>query len=106
MLKKLCSPAHAYLVISVISLVVMTLQNMNNSNRYCIGNYFCETENKISFFIMKIFYIIFWTWILNSLCDSGYPGVSWVVAMFPFIMMFLLIASFLIYGNMAYSTIT
>ena len=32
-LKELCTPAYVYLVISVISLIILTLQNMGHSNK-------------------------------------------------------------------------
>jgi hypothetical protein len=36
---------------------------------------------------------LFWTWILNFICKSGYPGVSWFLLLLPYI---LLIITFLI----------
>ena len=38
-LKKLCTPAHVYFVISAFALVIMGFQNLGNVNKYCVGNY-------------------------------------------------------------------
>ena len=40
---------------------------------------------------MKILYIIIWTFILDYLCRKGYSKVSWLLVLFPFIIMFVLI---------------
>jgi hypothetical protein len=44
-------------------------------------------------------YIIFWTWILNLICKSGASVVSWVLVLFPIILMFLIIGYFLLTGK-------
>ena len=94
-LRKLCTPAYLYLVISVFSVIIIMLQNGSNSNTYCMGNYSCQVPNIYLIFVVKLIYILFWTWILNLLCKSGYPGVSWVLLLFPFILMFIFIIAFI-----------
>ena len=37
-LKDLCSPAYVYLVISISALLVMTVQNCGNADKYCLGS--------------------------------------------------------------------
>jgi hypothetical protein len=94
-LRKLCTPAYLYLVISIFSIIVIMLQNGSNSNTYCMGNYSCQVSNIYLIFVIKLVYVLFWTWILNFLCKSGYPGVSWVLLLFPFVLMFIFIIAFM-----------
>jgi hypothetical protein len=100
-LRDLCSPAKVYLIISVIALVIILIQSSSNPNIYCVGNFSCETSNIYMVFILKILYILLWTWILNFICRSGAPMVSWVLILFPFILMFIFIATFLIFSASA-----
>ena len=94
-LRKLCTPAYLYLVVSVFSIIIIMLQNGSNSNTYCMGNYSCQVPNIYLIFVIKLLYVLFWTWILNLLCKSGYPGVSWALFLFPFILMFIFIIAFM-----------
>jgi hypothetical protein len=48
-------------------------------------------------FIIKVVYILFWTWILNLICSAGAPGVAWFLVLLPLIVFFILIAAFLSY---------
>jgi hypothetical protein len=100
-LSNLCSPAQVYLVISLIALVIIMIQNSNNANVYCVGNYSCQTSNIYTVFILKVLYILFWTWILNLICRSGAPMVSWVLVLFPLVLMFIFIALFLVFSSSA-----
>ena len=98
-LDKLCSPAYFYFVVSIISLIMIGLQNVNSRTTYCIGNYECPVQNKALIFIVQLLYVLFWTWILNLICKEGYSTVSWALVLVPFIMMFLWIISFMIHGK-------
>ena len=88
----LCKPAKLYLVISVIALVVMFVQNLNNNNVYCLGNFKCDVPSVTVIFVVKMLYVIFWTWILNIICKQGYTNVSWLLVLLPFILLFILVA--------------
>jgi hypothetical protein len=94
-LKNLCTPAYVYLVLSVIALVIMFLQNIGSENIYCLGVYDCSVSSVSLIFIIKILYILFWTWILNLICREGYPIISWFLVLFPFLLFFILIAAYL-----------
>ena len=102
---QLCVPAKVYLVISVISLFFMTTQNIGSGSMYCVGNYSCDVPNKGIVFVIKVLYIAFWTWLLNLFCKAGVPVLSWVLVLFPFVLMFILIAVFILANGRA-STIT
>ena len=91
-LKNLCPPSLLYLVISVIALVVMAFQNYGNENVYCLGVYTCEVSSVYLIFMLKIIYILFWTWILNLICRAGAPIISWLIVLLPLVLFFVLIA--------------
>jgi len=38
---------------------------------------------------MQILYTLFWTWVLSSLCNSGYKTVAWVLVVIPFVVLVL-----------------
>lgn len=95
-IKKLCSPAYVYLVISMISIIIMIIQNAGNTNTYCLGNYGCQVSNTAMVFAGKAFYVIIWTYILNVICSYGYRNISWFLVLFPFMLFFILIGLFMI----------
>lgn len=89
---KLCTPAMLYFVLSFISLLLMGLQNLHGDHhRYCMGSYSCQVENTPGIFILKLIYILFWTWVLNLLCKAGYTSISWFLLLLPFILLFILV---------------
>ena len=89
--KNLCSPAFFYLIISVILFILMALQNFGNTEVYCIGNYECYVPNTFIIFVFKAIYILFWTFILNSLYKAGYKEISWFIVLLPIILLFLIL---------------
>ncbi len=91
-LRNLCTPAVIYLSISMLLLVVMYIQNRNNIDVYCLGAYECDVTNVTAIFLIKFVYILFWTWILNLICKSGWTSIAWLLLLLPVIMFFLLIA--------------
>lgn len=91
-INKLCTPAHIYFLISLVSILILAFQNLGNVNKYCVGNYECMVSSTLGVFIVKMLYIIFWTWVLNTLCRAGYKRLSWFIFLLPFISMFILIA--------------
>jgi hypothetical protein len=90
-LKDLCTPAAIYFIISIIALLIVILQNLGNSNRYCIGNFSCRVPSTILIFIIKFIYIVFWTYILNLICKDGHVGISWLLVLLPWILLFVII---------------
>jgi len=70
----------------------MAFQNLGNVNKYCVGNYECTVTSTLGVFAVKMLYVVFWTWVLNSLCKAGYTRLSWFIFLLPFIAMFVLIA--------------
>lgn len=96
-LKNLCTPALLYLVISFSAIFVMALQNYTNEKVYCLGYYSCNVPSVYLVFLVKIIYVVFWTWILNLICRSGSPIISWLLVLFPLILFFVLLGAMLLY---------
>jgi hypothetical protein len=74
---KLCTPVYVYLIISVISFLMMIGMNLSGAT--------------IMMFVLKV---LFWSFVLNIICDSGYTNVSWFLVLLPFILMFIFIIFF------------
>ena len=70
----------------------MVIQNFGNTNVYCLGDYTCGVTSTFLIFIIKMLYVLFWTWILNLLCKNGYESISWFLVLLPYVVMFILIA--------------
>jgi hypothetical protein len=90
-LKELCNPALFYLVVSVLSVILISFQNLGNSGMYNIGCYSCQVPSTIMVFVLKMLYILFWTWILNLICKDGHGGISWFIVLLPLILFFVII---------------
>ena len=88
----LCMPSKIYFFISVVGILMILLQNLgSNDTQYDLGCFSCDVPSKAIVFIVKILYVLFWTWILNLICKDGHSGVSWLLVLLPFILMFVLI---------------
>jgi len=90
-LKELCPPALWYFIISMVALAIVFLQNIGNSNSYHLGSFSCRVPNTMVVFIVKVIYVLFWTWILNLICKDGHTGISWLLVLLPFILLFVII---------------
>jgi hypothetical protein len=90
--RNLCTPAYVYLAISVIALLIMLMQNIGLSKTYCLGDFSCDVSSTTLIFIVKIVYILFWTWILDLICKSGNTNIAWFLVLLPFIILFIFIA--------------
>jgi len=95
-LKDLCTPALVYFVISIIALVIMLFQNLGNNRKYSVGSFSFRVPSTILIFVLKLVYILFWTWILNLICKDGHVGISWFLVLFPYILFFVLIGLIMI----------
>ena len=88
-LKELCTPAFIYFVLSVIGILVAALSNLrSNSNMYTLGNFSTPVPHTGLVFIVKLIYILFWTWILNLMCKDGHREIAWFLVLLPFLLYF------------------
>lgn len=95
-LKNLCMPAMAYLALSILTIFVMMFQNLGDPASYCIGRYSCNVSDVNMLFLMKIVYVLFWTWIINIMCRDGFEGIAWVLVMLPYLLMLIFIMTLFI----------
>jgi hypothetical protein len=90
-LKELCSPAMLYFIISIIALILVLFQNLGNSDSYNVGTFSCRVPNTAVVFIVKFIYVLFWTYVLNLICKDGHTGLSWLLVLLPWILLFVMI---------------
>ena len=95
--KSLCTPAKVYFAISLVSILLLVVQNLGNSNHYCVGNFECKVTNTVSIFVMKSLYVLFWTFLLQKLCDYKYTKVAWAILMLP-LLLFAAMIVFMVLG--------
>lgn len=72
LLSGICVPAQVYLILSILLLLAGAYYNFS-----------------ILTLFVKVVFIGIWTWILNLLCKSDYMVLSWILALLPFILLFL-----------------
>lgn len=87
----LCSPALFYFYLSIFTLIITIIQNLGNNGKYTLGSFSVKVPSTIIIFVVKILYILFWTWILNLICKDGYKGIAWLLVLLPFILFFVII---------------
>ena len=90
-LKKLCTPASIYFILSLVALIILGVTNMGDNERLCVGNYNCHVGNKTMVFILDGIYILFWTFVLDLMCKNGYSDLSWFILLLPILLSFLFI---------------
>jgi hypothetical protein len=95
-LNQLCNPAKFYFIISIIALVLMVFQNLGHNHSYHVGSFSCRVPSTILVFIVKLIYILFWTWVLNLICKDGHTGISWLLVLLPFLLLFVIIGLLMI----------
>jgi len=89
--KHLCKPAMVYLAVSVVALIAIAYQNIGLNNMYCMGDFSCYVPSTAAVIFSEGIYILFWTWILNLMCRTGYASISWFLVVFPLVLFFVLI---------------
>jgi hypothetical protein len=90
-LSQLCTPSLVYFVISIIGLAIAIMQNLGNNNRYNLGSFSCQVPSCVAVFIIKVVYVLFWTWILNLMCRDGHVEIAWFLVLLPFILLAIII---------------
>ena len=95
-LKDLCTPALLYFSISIIALLVVLLQNLGHSNSYHVGSFSCRVPSTASVFIVKLIYVLFWTYVLNLICKDGHVGLSWLLVLLPWLLLFVMMGILMI----------
>ena len=87
--KELCTPAFVYFALSMIGIIAAILQNLGHKKVYSMGLLHAEVPNTTVVFIVKIIYVLFWTYMLNLICKDGHTEISWFLVVVPFILLFM-----------------
>lgn len=87
-LRELCTPALIYFLLSAVGIIVSAIQNMGSRYRYFFGPYSCRVFSCLFVFVVKVIYILFWTWLLNLMCKDGHSEIAWFLVVFPFVLLF------------------
>lgn len=74
----LCKPSQYYLLFSIIGLLIMITFNVITGAK-------CGTVTNTFTFLTQLFYILFWSWILNKICNKGYSKFSWFLFLIPIV---------------------
>jgi ABC-type sugar transport system permease subunit len=45
----------------------------------------CGTVTNTFTFVTQLFYILFWSWLLNKICEKGYSKFSWFLFLMPIV---------------------
>ena len=90
---KLCTPAYLYFLISAIMYVFLLVQNLLSKDKlnYCAGSFTCQVSSVSVIFLLKALYIVFWTFVLNALCDYGFKKLSWFIFLLPYLLLAVLV---------------
>lgn len=94
--KDLCTPSAVYLALSLVSMALLIFQNMGNQRELCVGNFECNVESTTMVFVVKVLYVMFWTWVLDLICKSGHTKIAWFLLLLPFVLMFILIGLYML----------
>ena len=54
--------------------------NLGHNNKLVLGNYSMNVVNTTLIFVIKLIFILFWTWILNLICKDGYEVITYCKA--------------------------
>ena len=95
----MCTPAIIYLLLSVFAFLVLVFTNMGNQTTLCVGDYECPVDNLFVIYFIKVLYIVFFTIILDSLCQNGWGAFSWFLVFLPIIFFFVILGAFMIFKN-------
>lgn len=96
-LRKLCSPAFIYFVVSMAALVYLVVLNTTGSSVLCLGDYSCNVGNVTATLVINLIYVLFWTFILDLLCKNGYTPFSWILVFLPILLLFIVYISLILF---------
>ncbi len=67
-LKDICSPAKLYLGVSIVTISLALFR-----------------RTRLVLIFMKVIFVMFWTYLLNLLCQKGLKSISWFLVLLPYI---------------------
>lgn len=76
----LCAPAIVNVILSVLGLISAFYNGF-----------------RLRFLFLSGLVVLFWTWLLNKLCEWGYRILAWIIVLFPFIIIGIVLLVFLVF---------
>jgi predicted PurR-regulated permease PerM len=70
--EQLCTPARIYFILAIISSIFALFHGI-----------------KIITVFINLIIAFIWTYLLSWICKKGYKTISWVLVLFPYLVMFL-----------------
>jgi hypothetical protein len=70
--EELCTPARIYFILAIVSSIFALFNGM-----------------KIVTIFINLLIAFIWTYLLSIICKKGYKTVSWLLVLFPYIVIFL-----------------
>ena len=100
LIKDLCTPAYVYFILSSISvLIYVYYMNRNGMNN----------DHTMGGLVFNVVYYLFWTWVLNLICNSTFlknkvgknagQVISWLLVLFPIVFMIFFMILFFMYAG-------
>lgn len=87
---ELCTPAHLFLVVSLLLFFFLSYNDYYNINASCMASYHCNKPQKsIVYYLLVLFLIFVWTFVLNFQCSAGFTTLVWIEILLPLLLMFL-----------------
>lgn len=96
-IRKLCTPSLLYFAVSMAALVYLVLTNMSSPSVLCLGDYSCNVGSVMATLFVNLIYIIFWTFILDLLCKTGYKSFSWILVLLPILLLFIIYLTLILF---------
>ena len=72
-ISSLCTPALIYLILSAFFIFGSIMMNLSFVT-----------------ILIKVFFVLAWTWVLNLLCRNNLEVLSWILVLLPYLFMFVL----------------
>ena len=99
-IKDLCTPAYVYFILSSFSILVYAYYtNANGMNN----------DHTIGGLVFNVAYYLFWTWVLNLICNSTFlkkrvgkntgQVISWLLVLFPIVFMIIFMVLLVMYSD-------
>lgn len=102
LIDSLCTPSYVYLVISTVTIILLMIQNRGNTDVLCAGNFRCNVGSTSLLFLFNFSYIVFWTFVLDSICKAGHKSISWFIVIFPYVLSMVILGVYMLNNDAVY----
>ena len=87
---EMCTPAHLFLVLSLIFFFVLSYYDYYKVNASCMASYHCSNQIKpIYYYLLILGLILLCTWVLNFQCSLGHSLIVWAEIIIPIVLIYL-----------------